>query len=169
MSFPKGAAQSIRRSRSKRALTECEIQRKLERFRLYQIQSTLDGGKWTEAEADVTALQTLLRAGIRPTRRMMSWLVVGDLPISICEWSADLDEKDVSYRDEYSQNFYPDKQYALFPVGTLARFNSLQPRMWFGWAFRSRYVHPQPFMHCTGENRNPYFPHGSLIRTGVKP
>ena len=108
-SFWRRGLQVVRRSRNKRALTEWEIQRKLERFRLYQIETQLDGlSKWEEAEADVNALRTLLRAGIRPSRCTMDRLVYGPLRLGFyIAYAADLTEQDVAYRGRLRPQVLP--------------------------------------------------------------
>jgi hypothetical protein len=65
--------QRVRRSWKKRALSDWEIQRKIERFRLFKIDLTLDGipgpDRWhLWPDVSVQSLELLLRAGIRPGR-----------------------------------------------------------------------------------------------------
>ena len=102
--------QAVRRSRKKRVLTEWEIQRKLKRFRLHQIQAVLDGEWWHE-KPTLNALETLLRAGIRPARRQMpSVRSVSDrFTHMFTQREAAREERDISYRDDYARAFYGEK------------------------------------------------------------
>jgi hypothetical protein len=117
-------SQAVRRSRNKRFLTEWEIQRKIERFRLHQIQLSLDGWDWLDAQSAVQALETLLRARVRPARKTLRFRHCDpehEYVLEFCSgesehfalcfarymrWFAELEERDTSYRDEYARKFY---------------------------------------------------------------
>jgi hypothetical protein len=93
-------------------MTEWQIQRKLERFKIWQLENLLDGKNWIEPERDVKALDTLLRAGIKPSRRVMNRLVfceaghVDRLVSRIIARAEERTERNVSYRRRYAQKFY---------------------------------------------------------------
>lgn len=55
--------------RKRYALTEWQVRTKIERFNVYQVEESLDG-RFVNADAS-TALETLLRAGIKPSRWIM--------------------------------------------------------------------------------------------------
>lgn len=102
------SSQCARRSRKKTRLTEWQIQRRLERFRLHQVEVTLEAGTPLR-EDSLKKLETLLRAGIRPSRGLMDAIDYNwgsrDLRLYV-EWFAALEEKDVSYRNDYARKFY---------------------------------------------------------------
>lgn len=94
-------------------LTEWQIRRKLERFKLHQLEGQLDGDFWQAAPGNpsvagqqLTALATLLRAGVRQSRRVMNGIQCQypfDRFVSMLLASAQKrDERNVSYRDDYS-------------------------------------------------------------------
>jgi hypothetical protein len=107
-----------RKQRKLCKLTEWQIQRKLERFKLHQVQNRLDGLQWkakftTERSPDseeLNNLETLLRAGVRQSQRVMNGLCLQ----SPCEkFVSELvasaqrrEEQGVSYRQEYARKFY---------------------------------------------------------------
>lgn len=115
--FIASGPQCARRSREKRSLTEWEIHRKLERFKLHQIQCHLDGWSWPVAAA-AQELEILLRAGIRPSRNLMRAFTSGNTDLGVvsrgCSAEEELDEYDTRwanyfyqrFRDEYARKFY---------------------------------------------------------------
>lgn len=111
--------QCARRSRKKRTLTEWQIERKIERFKLYQIHQRLDG--WTGPEAAaVQALEILLRAGIRPSRNLTHAFTSGNTDLGVVskgrkveEFEGEFEEKQrwanyfyQRFRNEYARAFY---------------------------------------------------------------
>ena len=119
----------IRLSR-RTTLTEWQIQRKLARFKLHQIQKRLDGLAWKSnmmwnadgldwmtsppqenPEGDeLSALETLLHAGVKQSRRVMNG-IQGMSPCHVfvsqlLPTAQRREEKDISYRDEYARKFY---------------------------------------------------------------
>jgi hypothetical protein len=115
--------QCARRSRKKRTLTEWQIKRTIERFKLWQIQKLLDGCTWPEAAAVVQELEILLRAGIRPSRHLTDAITYGDTDLGLVskghneeefeeeDWHEGWAQRWANYfyqrfRNEYAEVFY---------------------------------------------------------------
>lgn len=98
-----------RRGRKKFPISEWEIQRRLERHRLYQVLEVLDYGNYYgegATSAELKNLETLLRAGIRPSRWMMQHIGNPNNVFYTLTRADAREERDTSYRSEYSRTFY---------------------------------------------------------------
>jgi hypothetical protein len=110
--------------RKVRALTEWQIQRRIERYKGHLAEMCLYGGAATRAcvrdhaKDAVRAVETLLRAGVVPSRGMMGPFPPEEGPVSsiIAQTLSPVwrkvakyefhSEANISYRAEYSMRFY---------------------------------------------------------------